>query len=109
MDFLNKLRKANYERGIAWADGGEFSPLFMATEIGGEVGELLNVIKKLERAKNFERGSTATHEQLEDEIGDVLICLDRIAEYYDVDIAEVTARKFNKTSEKVDLPQRLEK
>jgi hypothetical protein len=41
---------------------------------------------------------------LADEIGDVLICLDKLAAQYGIDIAEATSAKFDKTSAKVGLP-----
>jgi NTP pyrophosphatase (non-canonical NTP hydrolase) len=107
MDFLDQLRFVNESRTLEWGDGLA-TPSFLAMEFAGEAGELVNVIKKLVRAETSDRGSKATIDDLEDEIGDVLICLDRIACRYGIDIAEVTARKFNKTSIKVNLPQRLE-
>lgn len=108
-DFLTQLRAANIERQRAWISGGaETIPaLFHAAELGGEVGELLNVIKKLEREACGWRGSRATRQDLEDEIADVLICLDKLAAHYNVDLEAGTITKFNATSEKVGLPQRL--
>ncbi|WP_293921062.1 hypothetical protein [Sphingobium sp. UBA5915] len=81
--------------------------MFDALELGGEVGELLNVVKKLEREQRGWRGSRAAPEDFADECGDVLICLDKLARRMGVDLAEATARKFNATSEKVGLPHRL--
>jgi NTP pyrophosphatase (non-canonical NTP hydrolase) len=81
--------------------------IFHAVELGGEVGEVLNVVKKLHREEMGWRGSRASKEQLAEEIGDVLICLDKLAAHYGIDLAEATARKFNATSEKVGLPHRL--
>jgi len=73
--------------------------LFIATEFGGESGEVQNVVKKLEREARGLRGSRATVDQLADEIGDVLICLDSLARCYGIDLEQATARKFNKTSD----------
>jgi NTP pyrophosphatase (non-canonical NTP hydrolase) len=106
-DFLQHLRSRNSARLGAWEGEAKADPLFHATELGGEVGELLNVAKKLHREAMGWRGSRATEADLADEIGDVLICLDKLAAQYDIDIAAATIRKFNKTSEKVGLPQRL--
>jgi len=81
--------------------------MFDALELGGEVGELLNVVKKLEREERGWRGSRATTQDFADECGDVLICLDKLARRLGVDLAEATARKFNATSEKQGFPHKL--
>jgi len=44
----------------------DVSLLFRGVELGGEAGEALNVIKKLERERLGWRGSRATPEQLAD-------------------------------------------
>lgn len=106
-DFLTHLRHVNSARLTAWENGNKADPLFHATELGGEVGELLNVAKKLHREAMGWRGSRATVDDLAEEIGDVMICLDKLAAQYGIDIAAVTAAKFDKTSEKVGLPHRL--
>lgn len=81
--------------------------MFDALELGGEVGELLNVVKKLEREDRGWRGSRANPVDFEDECADVLICLDKLARRRGVDLAAVTVRKFNATSDKVGLPHKL--
>lgn len=107
MDFLHKLRMINSARLQAWEGDQKADALFHATELGGEVGEVLNVAKKLHREAMGWRGSRATVDDLADEIGDVLICLDKLAMQYGIDLADATTRKFNATSDKVGLPQRL--
>ncbi|MBB5985980.1 MazG-like family protein [Sphingobium lignivorans] len=107
-DFLDQLRRINGERYAAWSNGSPEDPLYMANEFGGEAGEVLNEVKKLVREARGWRGSRTTIEKLGDEIGDAIICLDSIARSYGLSLAEVTARKFNKTSDAVGLPQRLE-
>ena len=106
-DFLKHLRRINAQRAEAWAQGSGDDALFAATEFGGEAGEVLNVIKKLVRAARGWKGSRDTVEHLAEEIGDCVICLDNIARTYNIDLAEATAAKFNKTSEANDFPQRL--
>lgn len=81
--------------------------LFDAAELGGEVGELLNVVKKLEREERGWPGSRATDTDFEDECADVLICLDKLARRKGVDLVSATIRKFNATSDKVGLPHKL--
>lgn len=86
---------------------GDAGILFDAAELGGEVGELLNVVKKLEREERGWRGSRAAPEDFADECADVLICLDKLARRRDVDLVAATIAKFNATSDKVGLPQKL--
>lgn len=81
--------------------------MFDAVELGGEVGELLNVVKKLKREDRSWRGSRADPDDFADECADVLICLDKLARRRGVDLVAATVRKFNATSEKVGLPQKL--
>ena len=107
-DFLQHLRTVNSARLTAWEDGNAADALFHATELGGEVGEVLNEAKKLHREAMGWRGSRSSVEKLGEEIGDVLICLDKLAAQYGIDLADVTARKFNATSDKVGLPHKLE-
>ena len=106
--FLDQLRRVNLARYEAWVEGADAGIMFDALELGGEVGELLNVVKKLEREERGWRGSRAAPEDFADECADVLICLDKLARRRDVDLAAVTISKFNATSEKVGLPHRLE-
>lgn len=96
-----KLTQANAARQKEWnPDGKEVSPLFTATELGGEVGEALNIVKKLEREKLGLKGSRATVEELADELADVVICADLLAQQYGIDLTEATIKKFNATSHK---------
>lgn len=107
-DFLAALRRINSERLGAWCEGGPIpNATFHAMELGGEVGEVLNVVKKLEREAKGWRGSRATVADLSEELGDVLICLDKLACFYGIDLATAAAAKFNATSDKVGLSHRL--
>jgi NTP pyrophosphatase (non-canonical NTP hydrolase) len=107
-DFLTQLRRVAADRMTTWCSETELPcALFHATELGGEVGEVLNVVKKLHREASGWRGSRATVADLAEEIGDVVVCLDKLAAYYGIDLAQATAAKFNATSEKVGLAHRL--
>jgi NTP pyrophosphatase (non-canonical NTP hydrolase) len=86
---------------------GDAGIMFDALELGGEVGELLNIVKKLEREERGWRGSRADPAAFADECADVLICLDKLARRRNVDLIEATVAKFNATSDKVGLPQKL--
>ena len=106
--FLAQLRRVNTGRYHAWVGAGQDAGiLFDAAELGGEVGELLNVVKKLEREERGWRGSRAAPEDFADECADVLICLDKLARRRGVDLEAATIAKFNATSDKVGLPHRL--
>jgi NTP pyrophosphatase (non-canonical NTP hydrolase) len=107
MSFLGKLRNKNIERQKYWAGSETVGVLFRAVEFAGEAGELSNAVKKLYRARNSITGNSLTekelYENLVEEMGDVLITLDLLAQYYDVDLEEATKAKFNKTSKKVKI------
>ena len=105
--FLDQLRRVNLARYEAWVEGADAGIMFDALELGGEVGELLNVVKKLEREERGWRGSRASPEDFADECADVLICLDKLARRKGVNLAAATIAKFNATSEKAGLPHRL--
>lgn len=107
MNFLHDLAVANQNRSLEWDPDGKLTPMFFALELAGEVGEICNVVKKLEREALDLRGSRATHQELEDELGDALICLSLLANAFDINLEEVTRKKFNKTSEKLKLDVHL--
>lgn len=75
-------------------------PLFYAVELGGEVGEILNEVKKLVREERGLVGSRTTKAKLEQEMGDGLITLVNLANHYGIDLAEVATKKFNDSSRK---------
>lgn len=82
----SNMREANVERGIEWSNGAKDGPLFYAIELFGEAGELLNVVKKLERERLGMVGSRATMQDLTEELADAVICLDLLAIAYDLPI-----------------------
>ena len=112
MDFAT-LRAANLSRCARWHPRGltEWSLSDWGVATAGEMGEALNVIKKLNRERDDIAGNTLTEEQLRielaDEIADVAIYLDIMAASEGIDLAQAIARKFNKTSVKVGFPERL--
>lgn len=101
------LREANIARQSEWIVGKDTSMLFRAVELGGEVGEALNVVKKLDREARGWRGSRATKEDLAAELADVVICADLLALSAGIDLETAITAKFNATSEKVGLQARL--
>lgn len=104
---LYDLRSANLARHIEWCSGKPVPALFRATELGGEVGEALNVIKKLERERLGFPGGRETIDHLAEELADVVICVDLVAMDYNIDLSLWVPRKFNATSDKVGLTTRM--
>lgn len=108
-----ELRGANLSRCARWHPRGltEWSLSDWGVATAGEMGEALNVVKKLNRERDGIAGNTSSVEelkaQLADEIADVAIYLDIMAASEGIDLAEAIARKFNRTSEKVGFPERL--
>ena len=104
------LQIANRERGKVWGKGRDIPALFHAVELAGEVGELLNEIKKQARYELGIAGGIHPEEALPritDEIGDVVICCSLLANKLGIDLGKAVADKFNKTSEKHGFPHRL--
>lgn len=113
-DFLEELREANLNRQNEWPgyDPEKIGSLFRAAELAGEAGELVNAVKKLYRHENGIAGNKVSKDDLmvnlREEIGDVLISLDLLAIEYEIDLAECTIDKFNKTSNEVGLDTTLQ-
>lgn len=97
-DFLRLLRDANSMRNAEWDPEHKIDLTFRGLELGGEVGEALNVIKKMAREQMGMRGTRATVNNLAEELADVLICLDLTAMQAGVDLKAAVVAKFNKTS-----------
>lgn len=76
----DRLRLADVERQAEWPGGERADLAFRGLELGGEVGELLNLVKKRVRLERDIAGTTETRaklqDELRDELGDVIICLD---------------------------------
>lgn len=93
-------------------DGEPWSAADWSNALCGEAGELANKVKKYRRLE-----TNVVHRESEDrdsliaaigdEIADVVIYADLVADYFGLDLAEIVAAKFNKTSEEFDFPERL--
>lgn len=79
--------------------------------LGGEVGEAMNVVNKLNRIRD---GIPANKEheteeylktELADELSDAFIYLDLIFQAVGIDQMQAVVAKFNKTSEKINWPK----
>ena len=112
---FSELRETSLQRCQRWHPGGlqEWSLSDWFTATMGELGEAANIAKKLNRIRDGAQGYAAhetedfLREQLADELADVQIYLDILAASEGIDLGLATARKFNKTSDKVGFPERL--
>lgn len=112
MEFLEKLRQANQRRQVVWDSDNQLGSqtlgaLFRSNEMVGEAGEAANEVKKLVRESLQIRGSRTTIEKLADELADVIICVDLIASIYGIDLIPAITRKFNQTSDNVNIDIKL--
>lgn len=75
------------------------------TATAGELGEAANIIKKMNRVRDGIPGNEETPEQLQsklaDELADVVIYLDLLAQASGFDLDEIRDAKFKKTSRKI--------
>lgn len=98
------LTQYNKQRSTEWCSNAAWSPgekmLFCSNELGGEVGEVQNEVKKVVRHIKGMKGGKSYFDDLEEELGDALICLDRLATACGIDLMRAACLKFNKTSEK---------
>ena len=112
--FLKYLRARNVERAKLWRDGNDERTvtelLFRSNELCGEAGEAANFVKKLARTMLHMKGGLEYNEALlsiSKELADVVICVDRVAEFFDINLEEAIVQKFNETSDKHNLPTKL--
>ena len=106
MSFLKTLRAASTKRAKQW-NQGRVEPilelLFRSNELCGEAGEAANFIKKYSRNALGMRGGIdrpTARAAIAKELADVIICTDRVAEYFSIDLAKAVKEKFNETSDK---------
>jgi NTP pyrophosphatase (non-canonical NTP hydrolase) len=100
---FNVLRDANRNRQTEWPGNDKADVAFRAIELAGEAGEVAEAVKKFLRAERGIKGSTATREDIADEMGDLLVSLDLLADELGIDLGAAVRRKFNATSEKYSM------
>jgi len=101
------LRQANETRQTEWPGNEQADVAFRAIEVAGEFGEVAEAVKKFLRAERGIAGSTATLDDVADEMADAVIALDLLASRLGIGLSVAVARKFNKTSEKYGFQTRL--
>lgn len=103
---IDLLQLAIHRRNKLLDPTGKLTPLFFATELGGEVGEALNCIKKLEREALDISGSRSSLEALRNELADIIICTLLVANAYNItSLEDACIDKFNDSSCKWNLPR----
>jgi NTP pyrophosphatase (non-canonical NTP hydrolase) len=108
---LQKFREVNIKRATEGFKTYDNVPLlFFTTALAGEVGELCNMIKKIERAKyggldagTNHKAADITTDVLKEEIGGIFIYLDLLSSLVGVDLGEAILETFNSKSEKYKL------
>lgn len=98
LNYMNKLRLKEYD-----PDGHTDNILYRGLEVAGEAGELGDACKKVYRTLHDIKGTPGNMDDVYDEMGDVMISLSLLAIHLEVDIENITKRKFNKTSDKYSL------
>ena len=104
---LEQLRDANQRRHKEWAHGEAVDLSFRGVELAGEVGEVCNEIKKLERVRLNLVGGKTDLEGIKEELADVMISADLIAMDLGIDMGAEIQKKFDKTSAKYNLSARF--
>jgi len=113
-NFLQELRDKSRQRSIEWNGHDDKSPeeiLYRSNELGGESGEVQNAVKKYIRHLRGMKGAVDEETSLNDigeEIADVIICCERLARLFEIDLEDVVRDKFNKTSDKYGLNTKFE-
>ena len=110
IDFLKRLRLVNVERVTSFDHGGLHDGWNIAEwgcAFGGEAGELLNVLKKMNRRAPFDPPLNELRHEAAKEIADCIIYLDLIAAKLDIDLTDAVSDKFNTVSEKYNFPHKL--
>lgn len=110
---LSAFRPLNVQRATHGFRCYDNQPLtYWTTALAGEVGELCNMIKKLQRVEKggVDGGSSYTakdinKEMLKEEIGGIAIYLDLLASLLDIDLEEAIIDTFNSKSAKYGFEQ----
>lgn len=114
-DSISRIAAISLERCNRWHPKGinSWSLSDWGIAFGGEVGELFNVVKKLNRVRDGMVGNKASEspealrESLGKEIADCYLYLDLLAQSEGINLAEVVREKFNETSVRNGFPEKL--
>lgn len=109
---LKKFRELSVKRAKEGFKTYDNVPVtFFTTALAGELGELCNLIKKLERAKfggldagTNHKAKDISKELLAEELGGTFIYLDLLASLLGIDLEEAIIKTFNDKSAENNLP-----
>lgn len=108
------LRKANSSRRDRWHTGADdWTGADWSNAMCGEAGEAANIVKKLRRRETRVGTTYNTPEvdellpSLVEELADVVLYADLLADKYGLDLEAAIIQKFNSVSEAQDFPERL--
>lgn len=112
---LAAFRSVNVARAREGFKCYDNQPLtYWTTALAGEVGELCNMIKKMQRVQQggADGGSSykakdITHAMLREEIGGIAIYLDLLASLLDIELGEAMVRTFNDKSLQMNFTHRV--
>ena len=110
---LAAMRPVNVQRAIEGFNCYDNQPLtYWTTALAGEVGELCNMIKKMQRVERggLDGGSSytakdITKEMLKEEIGGIAIYLDLLASQLDISLEDAIIDTFNSKSARYGFRQ----
>ena len=114
--FLEVLRLTNRTRCERWHDPdrkNEWNLADWSNAMVAEAGEMAGKIKKIRRLETntVSRESEQDREELiqmvADEMADVIIYMDLLADRLAIDLETATREKFNRTSVEFGFPERL--
>lgn len=119
MSIIRDLQSINVSRANRWHGGDfkEWSGLEWAGAMCGEAGEAANVAKKLRRVELQIDGNAFSdrklnvdelRRELASECADTFLYLLLLAARYDIDLHSAVVEKFNRKSEEMGFPERIE-
>ncbi len=116
---LGDISKINRSRCERWHAGGEpWTASDWSNALAGETGELCNIVKKVRRHEtHVDRIATGQSyntpgmdeliPRIRDEIADVFLYLDLVANHFGLELEDCIFPKFNRVSEAQGFPERL--
>lgn len=107
----DRLRAANVDRCIKWhpLGIGSWSTSDWVVATLGELGEFASLVKMMNRERDGLVGNkfSPNREQLANELADVAIYLDLLAESLGINLGAAIVSKFNEVSVRNGFPDRL--
>ena len=110
---LHAIKVINRTRSDKWHNMDDWSPMEWACAMAGEAGEVCNAVKKLKRLETGMRqakGPVSKDEAIQkiaEEIGDVFLYLDLLAQRVGLDTAECIKNTFNRVSIREGFEERI--